>query len=48
MVRRILRIIIRKHLALHQLEMVERIHDGRVDAALVGAFDEHPAVVVLL
>ena len=28
--------------------MIQGIDDGRVDAALVGAFDEHPAVVMFL
>ena len=48
MICRILRIIIRKNGTLHQLEMVKRIHNGRVDAALVGAFVMHPTVIMLL
>ena len=48
MVRCILRVIIREHLAFDQLEMVYGIHNGGVDAAFVGALDEHPAVVMFL
>ena len=48
MVRCILRVIIREHLAFNQLEMVKRIHNGGVDAAFVGAFNENPAIVMLL
>ena len=48
MICRILGVIIRKHRALHQLEMVDGIHNGWVDTALVRAFVMHPAVVVLL
>ena len=47
MISRIIRIIIREHRTLHQLEMVDGIHNGGVDAALVGAFVQYPAVVVL-
>ena len=48
MIGRVLGVVIREHGALHQLEMVQGIHDGGVDAALVGTFIMHPAVVVLL
>ena len=48
MIRRVLGVIVGKHLAFNQLEMVYGIHDGRVDAALVWTFDEHPAVVMFL
>ena len=48
MIRRVLWVVIRKHGALHQLEMVKGIHNGRVDATFIGTFIKHPAIIVLL
>ncbi len=48
MIRRILWVIVWEHLTFNQLEMIDRINNGRVDTAFVGAFVMYVAVVVLL
>ena len=44
----VLGIPIRDGLAADQLETVQRIHDGRVDAPAVRSFIMHPSVMILL